>query len=327
MKLLIVGYGSIGRRHATTLASAVDVGVVETEPALRDRAAAAGIGPVFDNIAAGAAWAPDAIIIATPTHLHADCYKAVASLARPTLIEKPIAHSAETLAFFEELSAEEADRIVVMANMRYHAGPETLRNNLARIGRPRSAHVQFGSYLPDMRPGIDYRSVYAAHRDQGGGVLLDCIHEFDYMWWLFGKPVVAGGHLSRVSSLEIDAEDHAVILLDHPNGPRAVYELDYLQRHKFRSCRIVGDEGTLVWQSRAKAPEIVDVSFYSRDAREPEQLFQDNSYDLNAIYGKYLDAFLAFTRTGERGRLLDVATATQEVRLLISIIAQTTLDR
>lgn len=326
MKTLVLGYGSIGRRHAAVLADKVDVGVVEPEPALRDRARAAGIGAVFDDIGAGAAWAPDAVVIATPTHLHAECHRTVASLARPTLIEKPIAHDDGALAYFEGLAAGESDRIAVMANMRYHAGPETVRDNLARIGRPRSAYVQFGSYLPDMRPGVDYRSVYAAHRDQGGGVLLDCIHEFDYLQWLFGEPALKGAYLSRLSPLDMDVEDHAVVLLDYPNGPRAVVELDYLQRHKFRGCRIAGDAGTLVWQSRAKAPEIVDVSFYCAAAREPETLFRDDAYDLNDAYGKYLDAFLAFARTGERGRLLDAATAAREVRLLLSVIARSTLD-
>jgi predicted dehydrogenase len=326
VKALVLGYGSIGRRHVAALAGVVEVAVVEPDATLRDRVRAAGVRDVFDDIRAGAAWGPDAVVIATPTHLHAECHKAVASLGCPTLIEKPIAHDDAALAYFEGLSPGESERIAVMANMRCHAGPETLRDNLDRIGRPRSAYVQFGSYLPDMRPGVDYRSVYASHRDQGGGVLLDCIHEFDYLQWLFGEPVLKGAHLSRLSLLDMDVEDHAVVLLDYPDGPRALVELDFLQRHKFRGCRIAGDLGTLVWLSRAKAPEIVDVAFYTAEAREPETLFRDDGYDLNGAYGKYLDAFLTFARTGETGCLLDAATAAREVRLLLSVIAQSPLD-
>ena len=51
-----------------------------------------------------------------------------------------------------------------------------------------SARVLCSSYLPGWRPGVDYRTVYSAHKDMGGGVTIDLIHEWDYLVELFGKP-------------------------------------------------------------------------------------------------------------------------------------------
>ena len=220
----------------------------------------------------------------------------------------------------EALVPIEKNRIKVMANMRCHPGPATIFDHLGRIGTVRSVHAHCGSYLPAMRPGVDYRTIYASQRSQGGGVLLDSIHELDYLWWLFGTPELRGGHLARLSDLEMDVEDHSITVLDHSNGVRSVIELDYLQQHKLRGCRVTGDEGTLVWQSRFKAPEIVEVLLYTAAQREPETLYANQEYDMNDAYLKYIRQFLIFCRTGQAGFLLDVESGGREVSMLLQII-------
>ena len=73
-----------------------------------------------------------------------------------------------------------------------------------------SARVICSSYLPDWRPGVDYRTVYSAHKALGGGVTIDLIHEWDYLVDLFGVPQKLYNFKGTYSDLEIDSDDLSV---------------------------------------------------------------------------------------------------------------------
>src|SRR5438034_6395276 len=114
-----------------------------------------------------------------------------------------------------------------------------------RIGRPLAARAQCGYYLPFWRPGTDYREGYGARQATGGGIILDSIHEFDYLAWLLGRPREVFAYAGRVSSLEIDTEDNADVLLRFDYGAVANIHLDYLQRTYRRACDFIGEDGVI----------------------------------------------------------------------------------
>src|SRR5436309_2376616 len=98
-----------------------------------------------------------------------------------------------------------------------------------------------------MRPGAEYRSLYCSRAEAGGGVILDAIHEIDYLAWLFGPVERVSAEAGRIGDLDIDVEDYASLALMHRGGVRSEIHLDYLQRWKRRGCEVVGSEGTLIW--------------------------------------------------------------------------------
>src|SRR5205807_8193605 len=114
------------------------------------------------------------------------------------------------------------DRLMVGYNLRFHEPAARLAEIVhdGRLGRVHLAHVWFGSWLPDWRPNVDYRTTYSAQRALGGGILLDAIHELDLVVWLFGDDhfTVAGAVVERIGSLEIDVEDTVGALLRHASG-------------------------------------------------------------------------------------------------------------
>jgi predicted dehydrogenase len=73
--------------------------------------------------------------------------------------------------------------------MRFHPGIARLKELLNKdvIGKAVSARLQVGHYLPDWHPEEDYRQSYSAIKSMGGGVILDSIHELDYIRWLIGE--------------------------------------------------------------------------------------------------------------------------------------------
>ncbi|HEY5947973.1 MAG TPA: Gfo/Idh/MocA family oxidoreductase, partial [Kofleriaceae bacterium] len=107
-------------------------------------------------------------------------------------------------------------------------------------------HVQIAcqSYLPEWRPGTNYRESYSARADEGG-VLRDLIHEIDYAAWLFGWPTAVRAQLGNTGRLGIAAEEWADVSWQAPNAASVSIHLDYLTRPARRVMRAYGEHGTL----------------------------------------------------------------------------------
>ena len=90
---------------------------------------------------------------------------------------------------------------------------QRLHNELA-AQKILTIEARVGFWLPDWRPARDYRETSSASRAEGGGVLADLSHEMDYLLWFAGawRRVCALG--GKVSDLELDVEDAAVLLVE-----------------------------------------------------------------------------------------------------------------
>jgi predicted dehydrogenase len=243
------------------------------------------------DVAAALAWKADAAIVATPPKHHLGIADQLVSAGVPVLIEKPISLSIDGVEALIGKAARKSVPLHVACNMRFHMGPATLKQALPGIGKPLFAFAHYGNYLPAMRPGVDYRTLYAAQRAEGGGVILDAIHEIDYLAWLLGTVGSVACEARRLGGLDIDVEDHAIMNLSHASGAHSNVQLDYLRRRKSRGCEIVGSDGTLTWHSDGKAPERVRVERAGPDGTVTV-LASDDAYDANTMYVAMLDAFL-----------------------------------
>lgn len=247
----VVGCGSIGTRHLRNLHAlgCEHLVAVDADPAAAHRAAAP-VGASAAPTLAGALHAgADVVIVATPTHLHLGPALEAVRGGAALLVEKPLAHALDGVdALVAE--AEAAGTLALVAcNLRFHPGLARLRE-LARaggIGRVLSARIEYGGWLPGWRPAQDYRTGYAARRATGGGIVLDAIHELDVARWLMGEPSHVACFAGQLSSLEIETEDVAAVILRHPSGALAEVHLDYVQRTVSRTCQLIGEEGTLRW--------------------------------------------------------------------------------
>ena len=306
MKLLVVGAGSIGRRHIKNLlrlAENRDMGlsVVEPDDVIRKRVCGErGLAGYEDMSAAFGGDAFDAAFICTPNHLHVPQAKEAVKHGCHVFVEKPLAldwRQAETLA---PLLRERNRFLMGGCNLWFHPGVRTLANALAErlIGLPLYCRARFAHYLPNWRPGWDYRRSYSAQKSQGGGILLDAVHEPDYLCRLFGGVSKVWGSLCRIGDLEIDVEDTANYVLWHGGAFFSEVHVDFLRRDKARGCEVVGTHGTLVWQSEGKNPERVSVRRFDARSGEWTVLHQDEAYDLNAQYVDEMDYFLRCVEDG-----------------------------
>jgi predicted dehydrogenase len=251
MRALVVGLGSIGRRHARNWA-ALGLGPVSvcrlTNTAQPEPL---GIGvQEFTDLDDALADQPDVVLVTNPTSLHVETACRALQAGAHVFLEKPISHTLDGVA--DLLGEAERRRKVVMVgyNLRFHPGLARVRQLVrqAAVGRLVSVRAEAGEYLPDWHPWEDYRTSYSGRADLGGGVLLTFSHELDSLCWVLGAPSRVVALAAHASSLEIDTEDVAELSLQFPNGPLASVHVDYLRRPPRRSLEIVGENGVLRWE-------------------------------------------------------------------------------
>lgn len=287
-RVLVVGGGSIGTRHATILRDAgAEVFVTEPDAERRSRIAQLGL----NTAAEGPGPEPiDAAVIASPTSLHVGHAAAALERCSRVLVEKPLALDGSQAAL---LADADDDTIAVAYNLRFH---EPVRRFVDLVhggaaGDLAFVRFWFGSWLPDWRPQNDYRESYSARRDLGGGVLLDAIHELDLAVWLFGEQYleVRGALVERRGPLALDVEDTVVAVLRADDGTGAVITLDYLSRSYRRGIEVVGDRATLTLDWARQTIEIQTAS----DVR-----IERVDHPLSQSYVRQADALLDWVRGG-----------------------------
>lgn len=261
MRFLIQGAGSIGQRHYNNVrslgheAAFLRSGVAKRPfvQSFYDAQKSEG-HPVQEYLTLAEAceqWNPDALIIATPNHLHLSAAQQGVARGLPLLIEKPAHNTSEGLVSL--IDAVEAKRVPVLVgyNLRFHPLLIQARALLlqGKIGTPLSVHVEVGEAIEDWHPWEDYRDTYAPYVASGGGALLCFSHDIDYLYWCMGMPtkIAAGG--GKVTPLAGDAEDLVQSLWTYADGRVATMHIDYYQRPKVRTMKIVGTEGTLIWDA------------------------------------------------------------------------------
>lgn len=248
MKALVVGLGSIGQRHARNLRHLLPgaqvvalrrTGDITPDPAVR----------VVRTLEEALAGSPDLAIVCSPASCHLQDCMALARAGVPMLVEKPIAASTDGVQDLLDLCRSSSLVVAVGYHLRFSPGLLAIHEALrcGRIGRVMGVKAEVGQYLPDWRPGTDYRLGVSARKDMGGGVLRELSHEFDYLCWLMGEVEAVTGWAGRLSGLDIDVEDTAEAVLHFRSGAVGNVHLDMTQSMAVRSCRILGTGGALAW--------------------------------------------------------------------------------
>lgn len=306
LKALIVGLGGVGQRHVRNLRAVLgrDVEILAyrvrrlthvVTPRLQaapDRNVEAEYDiRAFDTLDGALAERPDVAFICNPTSLHVPVALACARGGCDLFLEKPVSHDLDGVA--ELLATVQSRGRVAMVGyqLRFHPAVQALAAVVRerRIGTVLCARAIVGEYLPGWHPYEDYRQMYAARADLGGGVIVSQIHEFDYLYSLFGLPrrvFTIGGHLS---DLEVDVEDVASTLMEFAIDGRAIpvhLQQDYVQRPPSRSCEIVGSRGRVVMQLAPAA-----LTRYDADGAVADRLEWDG-WDRNEAFLGELRHFL-----------------------------------
>lgn len=242
MEFLIVGYGSMGQRHARNLRKiCAKNGLSCSIDLLRTRSTDApeGIRGVYTS-KDQFPGTYDAIFITNPTATHYETLVDLIELSGAFFIEKPVFDRTDyDLDFLDR----EEKVLYVAAPMHYKPAISWLKEHFD-FSEAFSLRSISSSYLPDWRPGVDYRKTYSAHKDMGGGVAIDLIHEWDYLQYLIGFPERVHSIIAKRSDLEIDSDDVALYIADYGDKTAEIH-LDYFGRVPLRKLEIFTKEDTV----------------------------------------------------------------------------------
>lgn len=243
MKVLILGLGSIARKHIAALQKLQP----EVELwALRSSKMSNQVENVKNvySIETLDLQAFDFFLISSPTHAHFEQLQPLLPSGKPIFLEKPPLHQLQNVNQLLQGQNESQSLIYTGYNMRFHPAVQWLKV-LAENHRIIEVNAYCGSYLPDWRPDLDYRENYSAHESRGGGVHLDVIHELDYLTWIFGKPINSSTHLAKISDLKISSVDSANYWLKYPQTVVNI-SLNYFRRIPKRNIEVVTDNDLYV---------------------------------------------------------------------------------
>ncbi len=228
-KILIIGFGSIGKRHAAILKNLKRVSQVYILSRRNSK-----IFKTINKLSQIKKINPDYIIICSRTSDH---FKHLNYIERNfskkiVLIEKPLFNKFYKFNILK-------NKVFVGYNLRQHPVLRFIKNFIINK-KIFSVNIVCNSYLPNWRKRVNYKNSYSSHRRLGGGVLLDLSHEIDYLQWIFKKiKKLDLVKIKKLSNLKINVEDH-VLVAGETRLSNFVLDLNYYSLYPRRQVFIDG---------------------------------------------------------------------------------------
>jgi CMP-N,N'-diacetyllegionaminic acid synthase len=220
MKALLIGYGSIGKRHYEVLnelenINSIDIITKQSLSGYRTYKSLEEISNLDEY---------DYFIIASETAKHYEQLKYIEKEVSNKLIfcEKPLFKDLKELNIVN-------NSVFVGYVLRFHPLLEKL-HSLVQNEKIVSINVFCGQYLPTWRPNTNYKDSYSAKKAKGGGALLDLSHEIDYVQWLCGALEEIKSYQVKISDLEIDSDDLTTFIGKTNKETMVNLSIDYISK-------------------------------------------------------------------------------------------------
>lgn len=242
MRVLVIGSGSIGRRHHDNLLA---LGATPRLLSWRE----AGLSGAI------AAMDADAVVVATATDVRLPLIAEAAARGLPVYVEKPLAFAPGEVAAIAAVAAPVADRSMLGYMMRYHPAFRALAQ--ADLSDVFQFSLTIGHDVTQWRANWRFSDSYAA-RAEGGGVLLDLCHELDMAACLFPELAVTG--VESLAHPGFAGVDFASRVSLQAAGLVGDVSMDYLTPGLHRRCALRGHQRMHDFDFAAQSYVVTDGS-------------------------------------------------------------------
>lgn len=296
-KILIIGYGSIGRRHSDIFKKlGADVAIVSRQLLSNEKHYACIDKGLKDHT-------PEIVLITNETFLHEETIRELdtKSFNGVVIVEKPLADKPFNI-------KHHFSGLYVSYNFRLNPILNFLKRELSKK-KIVTANIYCGQYLPDWRPTRDYRETYSAYKNRGGGVIRDLSHELDYAQWLLGPLTSLAAHGGHFSSLEIDSDDNFTIIGTSNRCSSICISVNYLDRVPKRSLIFNTNEETY-------SADLIKGLLYRNDEIIMSTINSSESYTIqaNCILTDKLDDLCTFEEATSVLKLIEAAELSSKIK-------------
>ena len=244
MKILFIGIGSIGCRHAELLLRAghglYSFQHIPHKQHLRKKMDTLQTWEEIEKIH------PDVAFICSPTNTHIEYAMQCARRGMHLFIEKPIDITADKLPQLLEIVENHGLTAQVGYVLEFHPVVQKLKEQVA--GR-RILEARFicATQLKDWRIKSFLKNWYSYQAKTGGGAIWELSHEF-YMAESFCSRIIdITGNLHRISDQTLDCEDYATLCLNHWQGGTSYIHLNMAAKKTFRRIELSLNDGDYLW--------------------------------------------------------------------------------
>ena len=248
-RVLIVGLGSIGRRHARLLSGRTDVElhICDTVPENRSQTlglllnSPAGTYSVFSEAIKAK---PDIAFICVPNHLHVPLGLQAIEEGVDVFVEKPISDSLDAARNLVD-AAESSERFLQVGYMlRLDEGLCKLKKivETGGVGNLVGGRAMIGTYITLLNAKSPDRI------NQLNSLIVDYTHELDFIRWFFGDVTDVMAMSSQIGDMGLKPQPNVFqMILKMNNGALVQVHMDYVQFPQRRLFEIYGDRGTLIY--------------------------------------------------------------------------------
>lgn len=318
MNFLVIGAGSIGKRHLRNLLAVGvppgNIAAIDTREDRRQEVRNLGITSTYSTLDESlSAKRFGAAVICSPTSMHLNHALTLAEQGTHLCIEKPLAHTLEGVDQLQELVTKKGLAVLMAYIFRFSPQIGKVRELLQAnaIGKVLCVRGEFSEYLPDWHPWEDYRSFYMAKKSLGGGSILDQSHIMDLVHFLLGPFDQVFAINTKLSRLEIEADDFAEMIVTLKSGAIVSIHTDIFGREHRKNLEIKGEEGNITWDFYAN-----QVSLYKPESKSLE-IYRKFPLDFNLTYLEETRHFIACCK-GEAKPLSSLHDGRQTMELILA---------
>ncbi len=312
MNILIIGGGSIGKRHLRNLRQLGYENIWVLKRQSDDAFAKEHQVEVITSFVEAGRLPLDVLIVATPTALHNESLRFAKARQLHVFMEKPLIHNEPGLAEARELMKGYQGVFFIGFMLRYHPLVQQIKTILDKeqLGQVYSARFEFGSYLPYWHPWEDYKISYTSRKELGGGVINTITHELDLIQYFFGSPRSLYCEARNLQHLDIEVEELCEAIFNYPEKTVTLH-LDYLQKDYDRNIKILCENGKIIWNWHDNEVRVLPHN------AAPEVHRSDNGFEVNQLYVNELTHFLQLVTSGKTKHALDFEHANINTQLML----------